>query len=103
MKQQLETILKDALAEIEVAKTSEDIENIKLNYLSRKGTLNSIKKNLKDLSVEDKRIVGSLANEVAQTLETKLTEKSAEIYKIELAQKLESEKIDIQSQTEDSW
>ena len=95
MKQQLETILNDALAEINVAKTSEDIENIKLNYLSRKGTLNSIKKNLKDLSVEDKRIVGSLANEVAQTLETKLAEKSSEIYKVELAQKLESEKIDI--------
>ena len=95
MKQQLETILNEALAEINTAKTSEDIENIKLNYLSRKGTLNSIKKNLKDLSVEDKRIVGSLANEVAQTLETKLADKSAEIYKIELAQKLESEKIDI--------
>ena len=95
MKQQLEKILNDALAEITVAKTSENIENIKLNYLSRKGTLNSIKKNLKDLSVEDKRIVGSLANEVAQTLETKLEEKASEIYKIELAQKLESEKIDI--------
>ena len=48
MKQQLETILNDALAEINIAKTSEDIENIKLNYLSRKGTLNSIKKNLNE-------------------------------------------------------
>lgn len=95
MKQQLENILNSALAEINQAKTSDDIENIKLSYLSRKGTLNSIKKNLKDLSVEDKRIVGSFANEVAQTLETKLAEKSSEIYRQELAQKLESERIDV--------
>lgn len=95
MKQQLESILNSALAEIDTANTSTDIENIKLNYLSRKGTLNSIKKNLKDLSVEDKRIVGAFANEVAQTLETKLAEKSADIYKKELSQKLESEKIDV--------
>ncbi len=95
MKQQLENILESALAEINTAKTSEDIENIKLNYLSRKGTLNSIKRNLKDLSDEDKRIVGAFANEVAQTLEAKLGEKSESIYREELAKKLESESIDI--------
>ena len=95
MKQQLENILNSALAEIKTAKTSTDIDNIKLNYLSRKGTLNSIKKNLKDLSDEDKRVVGAFANEVAQTLETKLSEKSADIYREELAKKLESEKIDV--------
>ena len=95
MKQQLQNILDSALSEIETAKTSVDVENIKLNYLSRKGTLNSIKKNLKDLSDEDKRIVGAFANEVAQTLEKKLSEKSDDIYKEELAKKLESEKIDV--------
>ncbi len=95
MKQELENILNSALAEISIAKTSEDIENIKLNYLSRKGTLNSIKKNLKDLSVDDKRIIGAFANEVAQTLEVNLSEKSSEIYRSELAEKLEKERIDV--------
>lgn len=95
MKQQLENILNSALAEIETAKTSADIETIKLNYLSRKGTLNSIKKNLKDLSVEDKKIVGAFANEVAQILENKLAERSDVIYAKELEKKLESEKIDV--------
>lgn len=95
MKQQLEKIFNDAIADIEKATSSEDIEEIKLKYLSRKGELNSIKKNLKDLSDEDKRIVGAYANEVAQKLESSVEEKFNTIYRKELDEKLQQEKIDI--------
>lgn len=95
MKQQLEKIYNEAVADIEKAVTSDDIEEIKLKYLSRKGELNSIKKNLKDLSDEDKRIVGAFANEVAQKLETSVEEKFESIYRKELDEKLQKEKIDI--------
>ena len=69
MKEKLELILKDATKEINNAKSLQDLDNVKLNYLSRKGELNSIKKNLKDLSDEDKRIIGALANKVSNQLE----------------------------------
>lgn len=95
MKTQLEKIYNDATADIEKALTSEDIEEIKLKYLSRKGELNSIKKNLKDLSDEDKRIVGAYANEVAQKLEASVDEKHESIYRKELDEQLQKEKIDI--------
>lgn len=95
MKTQLEKIYNDASADIEKALTSDDIEEIKLKYLSRKGELNSIKKNLKDLSDEDKRIVGAFANEVAQKLEHSVNEKFDSIYRKELDEKLLTEKIDI--------
>ena len=95
MKDTLELILKNALAEIEAANSIQDLEDVKLKYLSRKGELNSIKKNLKDLSDEDKRIVGAFANNVSNQLEEKLSLKGEELYKIELNKKLESEKIDI--------
>lgn len=95
MKQQLEQIYNDASADIEKAVTSEDIEEIKLKYLSRKGELNSIKKNLKDLSDEDKRIVGAFANEIAQKLDNSVNEKFESIYRVELNEKLQKEKIDI--------
>jgi phenylalanyl-tRNA synthetase alpha chain len=95
MKQQLEKILKYASDDIEKAISSEDIEEIKLKYLSRKGELNSIKKNLKDLSDEDKRIVGAFANEVTQKLEKFIKEKFEVIYRKELDKKLQTEKIDI--------
>jgi len=95
MKEQLEKIFNDATADIEKAVNSDDIEEIKLKYLSRKGELNSIKKNLKDLSDADKRIVGAFANEVAQKLENAVDEKFNTIYRKELDAKLQKEKIDI--------
>lgn len=95
MKEKLEQILKNAQAEIENAKNIQDLEEVKLKYLSRKGELNSIKKNLKDLSDEDKRVVGAFANQVSNILEKELSEKDNELYKIELNKKLENEKIDI--------
>lgn len=95
MKAQLEKIFNEASADIEKALSTDDIEEIKLKYLSRKGELNSIKKNLKDLSDEDKRIVGAFANEVAQKLENSIKEKFDSIYRKELDEKLQQEKIDI--------
>ena len=95
MKNQLEAILKNAEADLEKSQNINDIEEIKLKYLSRKGELNSIKKNLKDLSVEDKKVVGAFANEVAQKLENEVKVRYDEFYKKELDEKLKCEKIDV--------
>lgn len=95
MKNTLELILKNATEEINNAKSIQDLDDIKLKYLSRKGELNSIKKNLKDLSDEDKRIVGAFANNVSNQLESLISVKNEEFYKVELDKKLQSEKIDI--------
>ncbi len=95
MKNKLEIILKNALLDIDSAKSMPDIDEVKLKYLSRKGELNLIKKNLKDLSDEDKRIVGAFANNVSKELEEKLAKKCEELYRLELDKKLNEEKIDI--------
>lgn len=95
MQQTLEKIHAKALSSIENAKNTNDIEEVKNEFLSRKSELNNIKKNLKDLSNEDKRIVGSLANKIANDIEQKLDEKYQIIYKNELNEKLEKERIDI--------
>lgn len=95
MKEQLQKIYDDAKADLEKAQSIADIEDLKLKYLSRKGELNSIKKNLKDLSDEDKRVVGAFANEVANKLETEVKAKYDEFYKKELDEKLKKEKIDV--------
>ncbi len=95
MKSKLEEIYEKALEAVASAKSSSDLENVKLEYLSRKGELNNIKKNLKDLSVEDKKIIGALANKISQDLEEKIEEKSQAFYTTELNEKLKSETIDI--------
>lgn len=63
MKDQLNKIYKNAANDLSKAKSINDIEEIRAKYLSRKGEFNAIKKGLKDLSDEDKRTVGALANE----------------------------------------
>lgn len=95
MKEQLEKIYANAAADIEKSASINDLEEIKTKYLSRKGEFNEIKKNLKNLSDSDKRIVGSLANEITQKLEASIKSKYDEFYKIELDAKLLKEKIDI--------
>ena len=95
MKQQLETIFKNANEDLAKASSINDIEEIRGKYLSRKGEFNEIKKNLKNLSDEDKRIVGSLANEITQKLEASLKAKYDEFYQKELNEKLQKERIDI--------
>ena len=95
MKEQLEKIYSSAVAELEKATSINDIEEVRATYLSRKGQLNEIKKGLKDLSDEDKKVVGSLANQISQKLEESLREKHDFFYKKELDEKLAKERIDV--------
>ena len=95
MKEQLEKIYSDATNDIEKSLTVKDLEDVKFKYLSRKGEFNEIKKGLKDLSPDDKRVIGSLANEITQKLETLISDKFQKFYQQELNQKLEKEKIDV--------
>ena len=95
MKEQLEKIYSLATADIEKATSINDLDEIRAKYLSRKGEFNEIKKNLKNLSDEDKRIIGSLANEITKNLETSIQTKHEQFYKIELNQKLQEERLDV--------
>ncbi len=95
MKEQLEKIYAAAAADIEKALTVKDLEDVKFKYLSRKGEFNEIKKGLKDLSDEDKKVVGSLANDITQKLETSIKEKFQLFYEKELNEKLQKQKIDV--------
>lgn len=95
MQQTIENIRKKALEAIENAVSCDNIEEIRVEFLSRKSELNNIKKNLKDLSNEEKRIIGPLANKVTTEIEAQLNEKYQALYQKELNAKLEKEQIDV--------
>lgn len=95
MKEQLEKIYSLAAADIEKAGSISDLDEIRAKYLSRKGEFNEIKKNLKNLSDEEKRVVGSLANDITNKLETSIQAKHDEFYKKELNLKLQGERLDV--------
>lgn len=95
MKEKLEQIKNLTLQEINEAKSLEEIENIKIKYLGRKGELNTIRRGIKDLSPEEKPIIGDLANNIANILEEEIQKKYKFFHSQLITEKLESEKIDI--------
>ena len=95
MKSQLESIYRAASADLDKASNVDDIEEIRNKYLSRKGEFNSIKKGLKDLPDEEKRVVGALANDISNKLEAAIKEKYDLFYRKEMDEKLQRDRIDI--------
>jgi len=84
-----------ALAEIEKANDLKELENVKNTYLSRNSEFNNLKKGMKDLTPEQRPVIGALLNKVSAELEKLVSEKNEIFYKKELDERLLKEKIDV--------
>ena len=76
MKEKLETIKKQAKERIEEIKDLQALNELKVKILGKKGELTEILRGMKDLSPEERPIIGSLVNTVRDEIEG--TIKSAE-------------------------
>lgn len=95
MKEQLENIKIKALNEIEASNTLREIEDIRVKYLGKKGELTAVLKSMKNLSKEERPVIGQVANEVREVLEENLKNKKSDLEKLEQDKKLLEEVIDI--------
>lgn len=95
MKTKLEELKNNAVVEINKAASLEELQQIKIKYLGRKGELNSIKRGLKDISPEERPFIGSLANQTAEETETVFENKYRILHKESVLKKAESERIDV--------
>ncbi|RKD32534.1 phenylalanine--tRNA ligase subunit alpha [Thermohalobacter berrensis] len=95
MKEKLEAIRKKAIEKIENSSTLDELEEIRISILGKKGELTQILRGMKDLSKEERPIVGKMANEIRETIENKLTEVKEEIKEKIKRERLVSERIDI--------
>jgi len=68
MKEELEQIEKKALTELETINTIKALQAFEVQYLGRKGQLTAMLRQMKDLSKEERPVVGKLANEIKQTI-----------------------------------
>ncbi len=93
MKEQLEQIRATAVAEIEAADTS--LEEIRIKYLGKKGQLTAILRGMGGLSAEERPIVGAVANEVRNCIESALEKRGAELKSLALQRSLIAEKLDV--------
>ena len=79
MQKKIEMLKSQALTALKVAKSDSEVRDLEVKYLGRNGAFNEIMRSLKDLSDEDKRTVGKLANVTKGELETAILKKYSEL------------------------
>ena len=95
MKKDLVSLREDALARIKDSIDEKALQEAKVAFLGKKGRLTAILRGMKDLSNEERPVMGALANKVRAEIESMEAEKQAELRAERLARRMEEEKIDI--------
>lgn len=93
MREQLEAIRKNALQELEAAQ--DNLDEIRVKYLGKKGELTAILKQMGKLSAEERPVIGQLANDVRACIEDELARRIAELKAAATQKKLQLETLDV--------
>lgn len=95
MQEKLLNLKEIALKEIKDTLSIEDVENIRVKSLGKKGEITAILKEMGKLSNEERPVIGKVANEVREAIESEITSKKEELKNIEKQRKLLEEVIDV--------
>lgn len=95
MEQQLKSLKQEATEAFAEADSVLKLNELRVKYLGKKGSLTTILRGLGALSPEERPRVGQMVNQVRAELETALNEKNDSLKKAELLERLANEKIDV--------
>ena len=95
MKEQLEAIRVEAIQKIDQTTDSKELQEIRVSYLGKKGSLTKVLKGMGKLSKEERPIIGELANKVRNEITSVLEEKGKKLEEAALREQLETESIDV--------
>ncbi|HZK26876.1 MAG TPA: phenylalanine--tRNA ligase subunit alpha [Thermoclostridium sp.] len=95
MKQQLQTIANEASAKFEDVKDMKSLEEIRIQFLGKKGRLTSILKGMGSLSAEERPVVGQMVNDVRKQLEESIQNIKGELIRKEQEENIAKEAIDV--------
>ena len=95
MKNQLESIRQAAKDALEHVSLIQDLEQLRIQYLGKKGELTAILKQMGKLSPEERPQVGQMANEVRTYIEGAIESKKAQLEQKKQQEQLKAEKIDV--------
>ncbi len=94
MEKILQNLKKEALENIQKIESPEKLYALEVEFLGKKGRLTDILKGIKDLSTEEKKVVGALSNTIKKDLEEAFSNKKTELEKEKLAKELKTEFFD---------
>ncbi|MCD8010222.1 MAG: phenylalanine--tRNA ligase subunit alpha [Lachnospiraceae bacterium] len=95
MKDTLERIRREALAKMEESMDMDQLNEIRVAYLGKKGELTQVLKNMRNVPPEERPQVGQMVNETRTALEAKLEEMKTALAAKQRELQMQAEKIDV--------
>lgn len=95
MQEQIDRIEKECISAITNASTLEEINDVRVKYVGKSGELTLLLRNMKNVSAEERPLVGKAVNAARDNINESLESKTKELEKIAIQNKLSDEKIDI--------
>ncbi|MDJ0687226.1 MAG: phenylalanine--tRNA ligase subunit alpha [Xenococcaceae cyanobacterium MO_188.B32] len=92
---QLQELQQEAGNAIAATNTLEELEQLRINYLGKKGKLSQILRGMGKLSPEERPRVGSLANEVKEELQSNLEDRKQALQAAAIEAQLKAETLDV--------
>ncbi len=91
----MENVLNEGLLAIEACRNLGDLQNVRNEYLSKKGLVAQLMGKMKDLSAEDKPAYGAQVNQIKQSLEAAFKLKEEALQEAAFDVQLQKGKIDL--------
>lgn len=95
MKDQLQTIQKQAADALAQVRERSELEALRVRFLGKKGELTAILKQMGRLSAEERPVMGQLANEVRAKIEALIAACDSDLKAKQLQERLTSETLDV--------
>jgi phenylalanyl-tRNA synthetase alpha chain len=91
----LEALTQQALAAVAAAEDVAALDQVRVQYLGKKGEISALMKNLGNVAPEDRPKIGAVINEARDQVQTALNTRKADLEMAALNAKLASETIDV--------
>lgn len=91
----LEQLVQRALAAVETAGKIAELEQVRVDYLGKKGEITQLLKSLGKIDAAERPAAGAKINEARDAVQARLNEKKEALESAELSQKLLSESLDV--------
>ncbi len=95
MREKLRQIRENALNAIESSEGLSNLNDVRVAFLGKKGELTAVLKGMKNVSPEERPLVGQMVNETREAIEKKLEETKKKMEALEMERKLKKEVIDV--------
>ncbi len=95
MEKDLNALEAQAAAKVQEALDEKSLQDTKVFFLGKKGKLTAILRSMKDLSAEQRPVIGALANKVREDVEAAIAAKMEELKAKRLEARIRSETVDI--------